>query len=367
MAVTEILDPQPGEKILDLAAAPGGKATHICARMRDRGLLVANDVGMQRASDLAGNLERWGAHNAVITSESPERLADFFGPFFDRVLVDAPCSGEGLFRKNPAARLEWSAAGVQQCALRQSRLLEQAVRLVRPGGSLVYSTCTFAPEENESVAARLLEEHPDFQIAEPPALPGVSPGRADWLPAGQSSQQISRSVRLWPHQSPGEGHFIARFRRDPGLPPPQLKPARWSLSSLAQREFDLFQSRYLQAPIEPGATIQQGDKIYRPPEASTDLGGLRVVHPGWHVGRMQGERFEPSHWLATGLRMDEARLRINFDAEDPALGTFLRGGGQEDTGEAGWVLVGVAGYPLGWGKRTAGRLNSKIPRGLRLR
>ena len=367
MAVAVILDPQPGERVLDLAAAPGGKATHICARMENRGLLVANEIQSQRASALAGNLERWGACNAIITNETPERLADHFGPYFDRVLVDAPCSGEGLFRKNPSARLEWSEAGVQQCALRQGRLLDQAVRLVRPGGSLVYSTCTFAPEENEGAVARLLEEHPEFNLEEPPQLPGFSRGREDWLPPGRSNPLIRQTIRIWPQHAPGEGHFIALLRRDRGPLDSRLKPARRPDPGLAQREFGRFQSEYLMGGIDPAFAYQRGSNLYLPPEWDPDLDGLRVVHPGWHVGWMPGERFEPSHWLATALRMEDARLQVNFDPEDPGLITFLRGGSQGNSGEAGWVLVGVGGYPVGWGKRTAGQLKSKVPRGLRLR
>jgi 16S rRNA C967 or C1407 C5-methylase (RsmB/RsmF family) len=145
MVVAEMLDPRPGERVLDLAAAPGGKATHIVSLMRNEGLLVANEIHGQRAWDLAENLERWGARNAVITNESPERLADRFAGFFDRVLLDAPCSGEGMFRRSEAARREWSPELVHGCALRQSHILAQAARMVRPGGRLVYSTCTFAP------------------------------------------------------------------------------------------------------------------------------------------------------------------------------------------------------------------------------
>ena len=168
-APVELLDPQPGETVLDLAAAPGGKSTHIAARLGQAGLLVANEVIHKRAWELAGNLERWGATNVAITTETPERLAERWPGFFDAVLVDAPCSGEGMFRKGDAARREWTPALVRGCALRQDAILEQAAALVRPGGRLVYSTCTFAPGEDEGMVARFLEAHPEFTLVDPPA------------------------------------------------------------------------------------------------------------------------------------------------------------------------------------------------------
>ena len=183
MAVAELLDPQPGERVLDLASAPGGKATHIAAKMQGQGLLVANEIHSKRAWELAGNLERWGATHVAITNERPERLAERFEGFFDRVLVDAPCSGEGMMRKGEAARVEWAPELMHGCALRQSGILEQAAALVRPGGRLVYSTCTFNPEENEGTVARFLDAHPEFELIEPPRPPGFSPGRPDWLGA----------------------------------------------------------------------------------------------------------------------------------------------------------------------------------------
>ena len=209
LAPVEILDPQPGEAVLDLSAAPGGKATHIAARLQGAGLLVANEVVHKRSWELAGNLERWGVTNAAITAETPERLAGRFADFFDAVLVDAPCSGEGMFRKSQAARQAWSPALVAGCALRQDGILEQAAALVRPGGRLVYSTCTFAPEEDEGAVARFLVRHPEFALAEPQARPGFSPGRPDWLPPDLRRPELARCVRIWPQHGMGDGHFAA--------------------------------------------------------------------------------------------------------------------------------------------------------------
>ena len=171
MAPVEILNPQPGERILDLAAAPGGKTTQIFSRMGNTGLVVANEVHPGRVWDLAENLERWGARNTIVLNETPARLAEKFDSFFDRVLLDAPCSGEGMFRKSAAARKDWSPELVDRCAARQTIVLNQAARMLSPGGTIVYSTCTFSPQENEAVIARFLENHPEFELEESDRIP----------------------------------------------------------------------------------------------------------------------------------------------------------------------------------------------------
>jgi 16S rRNA C967 or C1407 C5-methylase (RsmB/RsmF family) len=213
MAVTLLLNPNPARRILDLAAAPGGKSTHIAARLAGQGVLVANEVHPKRVWALAENLERWGARNAIVLNEGPERLADHLAGHFDGVLLDAPCSGEGLFRKNPAARLEWSPALVDGCARRQDALLAKAAKLVRPGGVLVYSTCTFSPEENEGVVSRFLRDHSEFELASTVRLPGFQPGHPEWAP-DRGPDALRRAIRIWPHIGPGEGHFAAVLRRE---------------------------------------------------------------------------------------------------------------------------------------------------------
>jgi NOL1/NOP2/sun family putative RNA methylase len=367
MAVAAALDPQPGEKILDLAAAPGGKATHICALMQNRGLLVANDIHHRRVMDLSDNLERWGARNVAITSESPERLCEYFSAFFDRVLVDAPCSGEGLFRKNPSSRLEWSPAGVQQCAVRQHNILGQAVRLVRPGGVLAYSTCTFSPEENEQVVAWLLKENPDYHLLQPAVRTGFERGRPEWLSPGRIQTEVSRATRLWPHHAPGEGHFFALFQRQDAAvskPPPAARP---SLPQRVRSTFEDFLKDSLVEELDTTRLTLVGSYLYWLPETATSLNGLRVIHPGWWLGSIRKGRFEPSRWLAMGLAFNQTNRRANFAAQDPDLVTYLRGGSQPDSGEPGWITVGVDGFPIGWARRNNGLLKSQYPHRLRLR
>jgi NOL1/NOP2/sun family putative RNA methylase len=370
MAVAELLDPRPGECVLDLAAAPGGKATHIASLMGDQGLLIANEMHPHRAWDLAENLERWGARSAAITVETAERLAERLAGFFDRVLLDAPCSGEGMFRKSEAARREWSPALVSGCAVRQSAILEQAARLVRPGGRLVYSTCTFAPEENEAVIAQFLQTHEDFGLVEPPRRPGCTPGRSDWIarrPGIRDAGDLSATVRLWPHSSPGEGHFIAVMHRRPTAapaPPPRLWPAD-RLPRQAEQWYRAFCIAHLADLPANERLALVGSYLYALPPGLPELSGLRFLHPGWWLGTVKKDRFEPSHALAMGLRPADARRSVNLSPDCPEAPAYLRGEGFHCTGDDGWLLVAVDGHPLGWGKRVNGFVKSHYPRGLR--
>ncbi|MCX7707791.1 MAG: RsmF rRNA methyltransferase first C-terminal domain-containing protein, partial [Anaerolineae bacterium] len=384
MAVAELLAPQPGERVLDLAAAPGGKTTHIASLMQGQGLLLANEVHPQRAWELAGNLERWGARNVAITVETPERLAERFPGFFDAVLVDAPCSGEGMMRKGEAARREWSPELVRGCALRQTAILEHAARLVRPGGRLAYSTCTFNPDENEGTIARFLADHPDFALLELPQRPGFSPGRPDWIVApvagrdvacnvstgNVSTSNLTRAVRLWPHLAPGEGHFIAVLRRvaDATAPGP-ANP--WRLAKLpkpVEDAYHAFCATVLKTTDPRGhtkahQTVQKGFRdpscpswtnsscalvgsyLYALPAGLPDLTGLRYLHPGWWLGTVKKDRFEPSHALALGLRAQDAQRVLDLRPDDPALAAYLRGETLASPGEDGWTLGAVDGYP----------------------
>lgn len=368
MAAAELLDPQPGERVLDLAAAPGGKSTHIASLMRGEGLLVANEIHPQRAWELAGNLERWGARNVAVTNETPERLAERFPGFFDRVLVDAPCSGEGMMRKGEAARREWAPELVRGCALRQDAILSHAARLVRPGGRLVYATCTFNPEENEGTLARFLGGHSEFNLVEPPRRPGFAPGRPDWLePGAGPAPALGRAVRLWPHLAPGEGHFIAVLGRAAGArPDPSPRPWRPAkLPHQTEAAYRAFWTDHLAAAPASERLAQVGSYLYALPAGLPDLTGTRYLHPGWWLGTVKKGRFEPSHALALGLRPEEGRRALDLPADAPELAAYLRGETLADPGEDGWTLVAADGFVLGWGKRAAGRLKSHYPKGLR--
>ncbi|MFZ5920212.1 MAG: RsmB/NOP family class I SAM-dependent RNA methyltransferase [Chloroflexota bacterium] len=367
MAATDALDPQPGERILDLAASPGGKTTHIASRMKNTGLLLANEIRTKRIPALAANLERWGVRNTLITNEPPERLADRLPGFFDRVLVDAPCSGEGMFRKEPDVRAEWKAEGIAGYAERQRLILTFAARLVRPGGVLVYSTCTFAPEENEAVVASFLDKNRDFALAPSlPPLPGLSSARPEWIQPIRSGPWPG-AARIWPHLSPGEGHFIARLERVGGDPGPSIRRASLPVPPRpALEDFNAFIMEHATLDITALNLVLLSSRLYHLPPETPDLSGLRVSSPGWWLGEAKKNRFEPGHALAMALRAADARLRLDLAVDDSRLAAYLRGQPLDLSLPNGWTLVTVDGYPLGWGKAVNGVLKNHYPAGLRV-
>jgi NOL1/NOP2/sun family putative RNA methylase len=367
MLAAELLDPQPGEHILDLAAAPGGKATHLAALMQNTGLLVANEIHPRRAWDLAENLERCGVRNAAITNETPERLAKAFGGFFDGVLVDAPCSGEGMFRKSEAARRAWSPALVEGCARRQAGILETAVRLVRPGGRLVYTTCTFNPLENEGVLDIFLETHAEYTLVDPPRQAGGAPGRPDWLekPTARAAQLV-KTVRLWPHQIEGEGHFAALLQREESGVRSRVKiEDDPKIIGIVRQNYRDFCREALVSKDEEVRLQLVGSYLYQLPPGLPVLKGLRVIHPGWWLGVVKKNRFQPAHALALGLTCSEAQRVLNLDANGTEVRRYLHGDSLGNQGQDGWTLVGVDGFPIGWGKSVGGTLKNYYPRGLR--
>lgn len=366
LAAAVLLDPQPGETVLDLCAAPGGKSTHLAARLDRQGLLVANETVASRTSALIANLERFGVANILVTSETPERLAERWPDGFDRVLVDAPCSGEGMFRKTPAARREWRPAVVEGCALRQHHILAAAARLVRPGGRLVYATCTFAPEENEATIARFLRRCSDFTLLEPPRPPGFDPGRPDWIAADLAAGlALERCVRIWPHRAEGEGHFFAVLLRTPGEPSAAADefPATDAPPLVAPASLHSFWEQNLRLPLPEQRWGQYGDHLHLLPVSPGFWQGLRVVRAGLRTGKLLQDRFEPDQALAWALTPAGARRSVALSVSQAAA--YLSGQTLAHEGPDGWILVTVDGFGLGWGKQVAGVVKNHYPRHLR--
>jgi NOL1/NOP2/sun family putative RNA methylase len=365
MAVAEAAAARPGQRVLDLAASPGGKSTHLASLLAGEGLLWANEIRTKRLPPLSANLERWGARNVIISNESPERLADRLPAFFDVVVVDAPCSGEGMFRKEPSVCLEWDAGQIPAYAARQRLILRFAARLVRPGGRLIYSTCTFNCEENENVIASFLEEREDFLPDDLPPLPGFS--AAIGTRAGGSDSALACSARLWPHRSPGEGHFVARLRRVSGDLPAHRPTRPTPLPRLAEKCLQDFFNANLSRPFElqAAAFTLLGERLYLLPPGVPDTRGLRLLQPGWHIGHLRRDRFEPSHALALALPAEAFARRLDLPAADPRLMAYLRGETLAAEGDDGWLVVCVDGFPLGWGKRVKGVIKNHYPGGLR--
>lgn len=377
MAVVELLDPQPGERIIDLAAAPGGKATQIAARLQGQGLLIANDLHSQRAWDLVKNLERWGARNVMVTNEPPHRLADHWGAFFDRVLLDAPCSGEGMFRRSLEARLDWSPEIVRACAARQSGLLPQAARLVRPGGRLVYSTCTFAPEENEAVISRFLREHPEFEFVDVKTSVSFERAHPEWLGIEADLPNWQGIYRLFPHQGYPEGHFIAVLRRRSGGEWREVPPFAIRLLSSAQRRaVQQWVASFCLIDLDPLRLTLFGNRLYAISPAAVNVDRLRVILPGWFLGEVKKDRLEPSHAFLLALRGEQLPIKLKLPADHPALQKYLSG---EVLPEAlfseseraifdhkGWLAICVDEHPLGWGRVVDKRIKNHFPKAHRV-
>lgn len=364
MAPAEYLGALPGERVLDLCASPGGKSTQIAADMQGQGILICNEIHPARAKILSENIERMGIANAVVTNETPERLLERFPAYFDRILVDAPCSGEGMFRKNEAAVQEWSPEHVVLCAQRQDKILGCAAGMLRAGGRLVYSTCTFAPEENEGSVSRFLNRFPEFSVLKAKLFPGMEPGRPEWEPGALG--QAGYCARLFPHKLNGEGHFFAVLQKE-GVTGGIFAPKGGEETGMREKEcaeWFRFQKENLRMQRE-GNYLLFGDQLYLAPLYMPQIKGLKVLRPGLHLGTNKTNRFEPSHALALFLHSKEAFKTVNFSAQDPSVRAYLCGQEVALDGEAGWHLIMVDGLGIGWGKRSGGMIKNHYPKGLR--
>lgn len=343
MAPAAMLAALPGERVCDLCAAPGGKSTQIAAYLQGEGFLLCNEIHPARAKILARNVERLGIANAMVTNERPDNLAKRLPGFFDRVMVDAPCSGEGMFRKEEAAVTDWSQETVEMCARRQQEILRSAAQLLRAGGRLVYSTCTFAPEENEQTVAAFLAEHPDF-VAEQVEAPWFVPGE-------------NGSYRLWPHKLLGEGHFLAVLRKlGQEEPEGQLCPGE----KLPKQWLDF--AKEMEITLPAGKLISFGSSLYWAPEQLPELRGLKVLRPGLELGEVKKERFEPAHALALWLK--NCARQVSFPAESKEIRDYMHGE-VVPAAVKGWCLVKVDEYSIGWGKGDGTVLKNHYPKGLR--
>ena len=343
MAPVALLDPQPGERVCDLCSAPGGKTTQIAGRMLGKGFLLCNEWSPKRAKILSQNIERMGVANALVTNEDTSVLAKRFAGSFDKVLIDAPCSGEGMFRKEEAAVTDWSIETVQMCARRQAEILHNGAQLVRPGGRLVYSTCTFAPEEDELAVAAFLESHPEFEaeIIEAP-----------WFVPGENG-----SHRLWPHKLLGEGHFAAVLRKK-GDEEAEFTPVS---GGKLPKEWVQF-AKDLQIDLPAGQAVMFGDTLYWAPEGMPDITRLRVLRAGLELGTVKKGRFEPAHALALWLK--SCSNVQNYEPASAEMAKYIHGD-VVPSSIRGWCLVTAGGYSIGWGKGDGNVLKNHYPKGLR--
>lgn len=351
-AVT-MLNVQPGEKILDLCAAPGGKSAQIASCLGGKGLLWSNELVRNRAQILLSNDERMGIPNGVVSSCYPDKLCERLSGFFDKVLVDAPCSGEGMFRKNPEAVTEWSREHVAACAERQLSILDSAAKAVTEGGELVYSTCTFSYEENEGVITAFLESHPEFEA--------VSLREHFGRPSG-----VSCGVRITPLEG-GEGHFAARMRRKGEKKSPvsvsvsARKAPKSAELAAAERELGGILTK-----MPEGKLVMIGDKVYLWPNGLPETGGTGVIRAGVLMGELKKNRFEPAHAMFMALPVNSFQRVLDLSLEDPRTEAFLKGYEIDCETGSGYTAVAVCGITLGFGKCSSGRLKNKYPKGLRI-
>lgn len=428
MAPVELLQVRPGERVLDLCAAPGGKTTQIAAKLQGQGLVVANDNQPDRVKALVKNVELYGITNAIVLNETPERIAVAMPRYFDKILVDAPCSGEGMFRKDETMAKGWSEQSPAKYAAMQAEILDSAAAMLAPGGRMVYSTCTFSPEENEQMIAGFLRKHPAFRLEPIEPSNGFAPGRPDWSgqPYEGGSEEaercgaLSATVRLWPHRLAGEGHYAAVLQLSHEVEAEEAARATtehesrmdaWTASGrrrphqeerlrqknrsadrnnrsagrgntaededAAEAAFRAFTAAHLHSFNVQGDVRRHRDYLYIVPSHAPSLDGLKAVRPGWFVGTMRSGRFEPSHPLALGLKRDSNAVRsLSFEPEDPNVVRYLKGETLQVPEERlrlanpganpkGYCLVCVQGWPLGWGKWQDGMLKNEYPPGWR--
>ena len=391
MAPVPFLQVVPGERVLDLCAAPGGKSTQIGVALQGEGLLVSNEIHPARAKILSENIERLGIRNAIVTNETPEKLASIFAGYFDKILVDAPCSGEGMFRKNEDAKNEWSPENVQLCADRQDGILDCAAAMLKPGGRLVYSTCTFAPAENEGSIGRFLSRHEEFGVVQVEVPEGFVAGNPAWACPGCDDQpgqmypadndradqpvqtrdvgvELSNTLRIWPHKVNGEGHYLAVLQKQGTLDKEEQVYSLYGLEK-GMKEKECKELReFLQENINvrlQGTLLSFGDQIYLGPVDMPALKNLKVLRPGLHLGTLKKNRFEPSHALALALKPEEVRGSYNLSSKDGSAMAFIGGQTFPVAEEKGWHLITVDGYSLGWGKAAGGIMKNHYPKGLR--
>lgn len=387
-----VIGAQPGERILDLCAAPGGKSVQMAAAMKGKGLLVANDISTDRVKALVKNIELCGIRNAVVTNETPERLALKFEGFFDRILVDAPCSGEGMFRKDEEAARSWENFKCEKCAGMQRDILKSVDRMLKPGGTMLYSTCTFSPEEDEKMISEFLDMYPYYEILEIPKVAGIENGRPEW---SDGNVELAKTARLWPHRLRGEGHFVALLRKtvqcesykSPDNSTQVIDDIFTAISSTREKRekkgkqgfkkqeakpqeiislqpFHNFVQENLTTDIQ-GYIDAKGSNLYCLPEQLPDVSGLKIAKFGWFLGELARDRFEPSHSMAVALKRESIKSVIDFDADSRELKSYLKGETLMISGNKGLTAVCVDGYTIGWAKQTGDMLKNMYPKGWR--
>ena len=350
--VGQVASPQKGMKVLDLAAAPGGKSTHLLSYLENTGLLVSNEISSKRSKILVENIERFGARNVVVTNESAERLATVFPAYFDMIVLDAPCSGEGMFRKDPAAMDYWDKNYPARCAQLQKEILESALTMLAPAGQQIYTTCTWSPEENEEVVTWLLENY-DLELLPIEKINGMVDGIG-----------YPETARMYPHHFKGEGQFVAKFRYLGQQTGKKIKTGKSNLNREQVQLWQDFAKGHLSVSLK-GLLQVFGDQLYLLPDGLPDLSKLKIARNGLHLGTFKKKRFEPSFALGLSLTSSEVKKRLEITEED--FGPYVAGNTIAVLKDLpnGWYQVAVQGNGLGFAKVVSGTLKNSFPKGLR--
>ncbi len=363
MTPAQVLPVEEGDRVLDICAAPGGKSTELAAKLNGTGILVSNDISASRAKALLKNLEVFGAGNTLIISEAPYKLSERFEEYFDKILIDAPCSGEGMFRKSNSMITAWENNGNELFADLQKSILKEVVKMLKPGGKLLYSTCTFAPLENEKSIDYLLSLDESLSVCEFKKYRDFDNGHPEWSETG--NPDLIKCARLWPHKIEGEGHFVCLVKKggestnagNTGSYP--IKKAK-----LTKETMDFFEN--FNKSFDYNRFEQSSDKLYYIPESFPSVKGLRILRCGLYLGEIKKNRFEPSQSLAMSIDMKDFKNNINLSADDDRVNKYLKGETIDVEGSNGWALICVDGFPLGWGKINNGVLKNKYLPGWRL-
>ncbi|MDR0899085.1 MAG: RsmF rRNA methyltransferase first C-terminal domain-containing protein [Lactobacillaceae bacterium] len=357
--VGKVVDAKPGEVILDAAAAPGGKSFEIANQMHNHGLLITNEFVYKRSKVLSENMERMGVKNSVVTSHDLSVFAQNTPNFFDKVLLDAPCSGEGMFRKDPKGIEYWTPTYSNELAELQKSILENVVQTVKPGGELIYSTCTFAPEENEQVISWLLENYPEFTLEPIEKYDGFEDGRPEW---GNGDSELSKTARLWPHKIDGEGHFVAKLKKAEIGDPSQIKELQPNISKNQTAIYRTWEKENLNTTFDNLYAF--GDFIYAYPTGVPEaVSKMKVLRLGIQLGEVKKDRFVPSHSLAITLKTDD--VKNHYELTDEQWKLYVHGDVVKTEIPDGWVLVTKGQNPVGWGKAVQNTIKNFYPKSFR--
>lgn len=356
----------PGEYVLDLCAAPGGKATELGAKLQGKGFLVANDISNSRAKALLRNLELFGIKNSMVTNETPAKLAKYFPEFFDKILVDAPCSGEGMFRKDPDVAKTWDESRPEFFGKLQKEIITQAISMLKPGGELLYSTCTFSPIENEGLISFILENFPEIELLTLNDYGGFTKGCPDW---GNKDNRLKKCIRIFPHHMEGEGHFLALMKKDGCSVSSRITPTT-KPDKTSKKLLDEF-FKNMSQPLDFNRIDIRNENVYYLPEADTaSLKGIKFLRNGLFLGELKKNRFEPSQPFAMSLQMKDFHNIVNLSSSDERVMRYLKGEtlilNEAEASQKGWHLICTDGFPLGWGKVVGTTLKNKYPAGWRL-